>query len=307
MVEQSARTADGVQCCKAGPRAARGSDREGQDLARGAAVLHAGHRVRASDLALLASVGCEPVPVIAQPRVIVLTTGDELVPSLRRPRRRPDPREQHAAARRALGRRARFWPRRRARRARGVVRGARLRAARMRRAASRPAASAVGRYDLVGAALAELGVEPVLHKVAIKPGQAVVVRDGGEDPGLRLAPGNQVSCLVNHEVFVRPALQRLGGETGARTALRRGRWRGRGAHIDAAPRTVSARSASSPAPTPWSCSSPCAGKRSADVAGRPARAKHSRWCRSTRRCAAENSSVRMSTSPEAGAARTSLP
>ena len=39
-------------------------------------------------------------------------------------------------------------------------------------------------------------------------------------------PGNPVSCLVNHEVFVRPALRRLGGENEIHAVLRRGRWLG---------------------------------------------------------------------------------
>ena len=44
-------------------------------------------------------------------------------------------------------------------------------------------------------------------------------------------PGNPVSCLLDHEVFVRPALERMEGATEEEPALRLGRWEGK------APRT----------------------------------------------------------------------
>ena len=58
----------------------------------------------------------------------------------------------------------------------------------------------------------------------------MVRRAGGRRFAL---PGNPVSCLVNHELFVAPALRKLGGErvdtgdgAGFAAGLQRGRWTG---------------------------------------------------------------------------------
>ncbi len=70
-----------------------------------------------------------------------------------------------------------------------------------------------GVLDLVPAALAACGVEQVLHRVRIKPGQPLWfgVRRGaeGDQPVFGL-PGNPVSTFVCFQVFVRPLLERLG-------------------------------------------------------------------------------------------------
>jgi molybdopterin molybdotransferase len=68
----------------------------------------------------------------------------------------------------------------------------------------------VGPHDLVRTIEAELGVEEVFWKVAVKPGKPVSfgVRDGTLVFGL---PGNPVSSLVCFELFVRPALRALQG------------------------------------------------------------------------------------------------
>ncbi len=53
--------------------------RRGEDIACGQVVLSAGHRLGAAALGVAASVGRAELTVFAQPRVGVLTTGDELV------------------------------------------------------------------------------------------------------------------------------------------------------------------------------------------------------------------------------------
>lgn len=69
----------------------------------------------------------------------------------------------------------------------------------------------VGPHDLVRAVGAELGVEEVFWRVAVKPGKPVAfgVRDRTLVFGL---PGNPVSALVGFELFVRPALRALVGD-----------------------------------------------------------------------------------------------
>jgi molybdopterin molybdotransferase len=69
----------------------------------------------------------------------------------------------------------------------------------------------VGPHDLVRSVGAELGVEEVFWRVAVKPGKPVAfgVRDRTLVFGL---PGNPVSALVGFELFVRPALRALVGD-----------------------------------------------------------------------------------------------
>ena len=52
--------------------------RVGEDIAVGTTVLPAGRRLRPQDVAVLASLGIAEVPVISQPRVRIVVTGDEL-------------------------------------------------------------------------------------------------------------------------------------------------------------------------------------------------------------------------------------
>ena len=68
----------------------------------------------------------------------------------------------------------------------------------------------VGPHDLVRRVEAELGVEEVFWRVAVKPGKPISfgVRDGTLVFGL---PGNPVSALVGFELFVRPAVLALQG------------------------------------------------------------------------------------------------
>jgi molybdopterin molybdotransferase len=68
----------------------------------------------------------------------------------------------------------------------------------------------VGPHDLVRRVEAELGVEEVFWRVAVRPGKPVAfgVRAGTLVFGL---PGNPVSALVGFELFVRPAIQALQG------------------------------------------------------------------------------------------------
>ncbi|MFO1009651.1 MAG: gephyrin-like molybdotransferase Glp [Planctomycetota bacterium] len=226
MVERSRREGERV-LLDGGAQPGQNVCHRGEDLREGAVVLRAGRRLSPIDLAVLASVGCEPVPVFARPRVTLLTTGDELV----EPSVRPGPGEIREGNTRYLAARAR--------RAHAVVTNLgvvrddeRALAERIGRAFEASdvvittGGVSMGRYDLVGAVLERLGVEPVFHKVAIKPGKPLWFGMRGPVPVFAL-PGNPVSCLIGFEVFVRPALARLEGaedETAAR--LRIGRWLG---------------------------------------------------------------------------------
>jgi molybdopterin molybdotransferase len=68
----------------------------------------------------------------------------------------------------------------------------------------------VGPHDLVRATLAELGVEEVFWRVAVKPGKPIAFAVRGATLVFGL-PGNPVSSLVGFELFVGPALRALQG------------------------------------------------------------------------------------------------
>ncbi len=208
---------------------ARNVSHRGEILANRKRVYAAGRRLSAADLSVLASIGCDPVPVYKRPRVSVLTTGDELVPATETPGR-GQIREGNtlflAAAARELGcdvGRA------------GIVRDEPALLEEAFRSALEEGDAlitsggvSVGKYDLVGATFEKLGVEPILHKVAIKPGKPIWFGMAGDKPVFGL-PGNPVSSLLGFEVFVRPALAKLAGggpqEQGER--LGRARWSGK--------------------------------------------------------------------------------
>jgi molybdopterin molybdotransferase len=228
MVERSQRSADGVQL---DDRPAPGQHvcHRGEDLARGELVLRMGRRLRADDLSVLAAVGCQPVPVFARVRAALLTTGDELVPAGQRPRAgqiREGNTLYLAAALTAAGAAVTNL---------GIVRDdaqeleQRFRAALDEHDMLVPTGGvSMGVHDLVGGALERVGVVPVLHKIAIKPGKPLWFGQRGATPVFGL-PGNPVSCLVGFQAFVRRALARMSGADALEWAEERlplGRWRG---------------------------------------------------------------------------------
>jgi molybdopterin molybdotransferase len=71
-----------------------------------------------------------------------------------------------------------------------------------------------GKLDLVPQVLREVGVTAHLHKVEMKPGKPVFFGTRGDTLVFGL-PGNPVSSLVCFELFLRPALRRLGGHADA--------------------------------------------------------------------------------------------
>ncbi|MBI5431536.1 MAG: molybdopterin molybdotransferase MoeA [Planctomycetes bacterium] len=198
----------------------------GQDLRDGQLVFEPGRLLRPADLAVLASIGCDPVPVWRRVKVCVVTTGDELVP----PSARPGPgqiRESNTLELAALARRTGADVTNL-----GVVRDVPAELARrLADALARcdvlvtTGGVSVGKYDFVGAALEALGVRPVFHKIAMKPGKPLWFGMHGEKPVFAL-PGNPVSCFVGFELFVRPALAKLSNATELGARVRRGRWCG---------------------------------------------------------------------------------
>ena len=182
----------------------------GREMRRGDTVLAAGAVLRPQELGLLAAVGRTEARVHPAPRVAVLSTGDEVVEVTQV----PGPgqiRNSNSPMLLAQARRAGGLPRY-------------LGIARDRLDSLCPLVAeglrsdilvlsggvSAGKLDLVPGVLRELGVEAHFHKVEMKPGKPVFfgTRDATLVFGL---PGNPVSALVCFELFVRPAVRRLGG------------------------------------------------------------------------------------------------
>lgn len=227
MVEKSELAGDRVRLDDA-PSAGQNVCHAGEDLRIGEVVLRCGRALGPIELSVLAAVGCDPVPVFRRPRVALFTTGDELVPV----RAKPGPGEiregntYYLAARlRTAGADVLEL---------GIVRDdERELEANVRRALEEcdmlvtTGGVSMGKYDLVGAVLERCNVEPVFHKVAIKPGKPLWFGMRGRVPVVGL-PGNPVSCLIGMEVFLVAALARMSGRASDACAasLRIGRWTG---------------------------------------------------------------------------------
>ncbi|MAE27661.1 MAG: hypothetical protein CMJ87_01590 [Planctomycetes bacterium] len=201
---------------------------QGEDLARCQRALSARRRLGPTDLSVLATVGAEPVTVFRRPAVTVLTTGDELVPASAFPApgqiREGNTHHLAALARRAGASVSRAGIVPDEREALEASFGAALEQSDL---VITTGGVSMGRYDLVGETFEACGVEKVFHKVAIKPGKPLWFGRHGDTLVFAL-PGNPVSCLLDHEVFVRPALEKLGGcsEEHWQVPLSRGRWDG---------------------------------------------------------------------------------
>jgi molybdopterin molybdotransferase len=187
----------------------------GTEIRRGDVVLKTGTRLRPQEFGLLATVGRITCRLHPAPRVAILSTGDEVV----EPSMLPGPnqiRNSNGPMLAALVRRAGGMPH-----YLGIAgdQGESLRppiGEGLRDDVLILAGGvSAGKLDLVPQALAELGVRPLFHKVAMKPGKPVLFgikpHDVRGDPAKLVfgLPGNPVSALVCFELFVRPALRAL--------------------------------------------------------------------------------------------------
>jgi molybdopterin molybdotransferase len=184
--------------------------RRGCDLSEGQKIVEAGTRLRAQQLALLASQGLAEIEVGGEVRVAIVSTGDELVApgsslsagqifdsnsvllqalvekcgaTVARVRHCPD---DAASIERAFREALQFE-------ALIVLGGV-----------------SVGARDLVKPALNAIGAQTDLWRVSVKPGKPFLFGRAGQCAIFGL-PGNPVSAFVTFLLFVRPALLRMMG------------------------------------------------------------------------------------------------
>jgi molybdopterin molybdotransferase len=183
----------------------------GGDLAAGDVVVAAGVRLGPAQIGALAAAGVAALACARRPRVAILATGSELVrlgDELKPGQIYESNGAMLAAALAATGADIETLP------AVADDESAHRRALERGLAADVLVTSggvSVGPHDLVRAIEAELGVEEVFWRIAIKPGKPVSFGVRGDTLVFGL-PGNPVSSLVGCELLVKPALRALQGQ-----------------------------------------------------------------------------------------------
>ena len=197
---------------QAAARSYRNVQRRGEDSEPGAAMLRAGIRMGAPEIAVAASAGLARVSVTRQPRVVAISTGDELIepgqPILEHQVRRSNSYAVVASLR-----------------DRGYERLANDHLAdneqSLREGMSRHLAEqdvlilsggvSKGKLDLVPKVLEEMGVREVFHQVSQRPGMPMYFASGPAGQLVFGLPGNPVATLICLVRYVVPALVLMAG------------------------------------------------------------------------------------------------
>jgi molybdopterin molybdotransferase len=212
VMQESTAAQDGQVEIREQPTPGQWVRRAGIDIAAGACVLPAGHRLRPQDLGLLASVGARRVEVRKRVRVALLCTGDELVaPGEPLPPGRiyDSNRYMLCALVRALGCEAiDLGP---VRDTLADTRAALARAAGLADVILSSGGMSVGEEDHVRAAVEAEGALD-LWQVAMKPGRPLAFGHVLEVPFVGL-PGNPVSSFVTFVLLAAPFLRARQGVT----------------------------------------------------------------------------------------------
>jgi molybdopterin molybdotransferase len=186
--------------------------RAGEDLAAGAPALGAGVAIGPQQVALLAAIGRDRVMVRPRPRVVVLSTGNELIEVGQQPGFGEVTDSNSyliAAAARDAGAdayRVGIIPDDHSKLL-DVLEGQLLRADIL----ITTGGVSMGAFDVVKQALSEIGTVDFV-RVAIQPGRPQGFGYLGDNIPIFCLPGNPVSALVSFEVFVRPAIRKMLGK-----------------------------------------------------------------------------------------------
>ncbi|TVR74598.1 MAG: molybdopterin molybdenumtransferase MoeA [Marinilabiliales bacterium] len=184
---------------------------KGEDMREGSVALEKGTLLRPQHIAILASAGCTRPIVYRQPRVAVLTTGDEIV--------EPDIKPQGTSIRNSNG--SQLMAQVAAAGCAGDYRGIAGDSIDETMAAVTAAMKendvllitggvSMGDFDFVPHVLKEAGFELFFEKVAVKPGRPTVFgrRENVFVFGL---PGNPVSSFTIFELLVKPLVYTMSG------------------------------------------------------------------------------------------------
>ncbi|HEY0269379.1 MAG TPA: molybdopterin molybdotransferase MoeA [Sphingomonas sp.] len=210
--EEAARDGDRLLMSGEGPLRPGGNVRpRAMDFANGAMLVRAGTRIDARHVAIAAIGGHGVLPVRRRPRILLISTGDELVPP-----GAPTPGALLPASNGPMlatllhGLSVTVADR-------GTLRDDLPTIAAAFRAAAREAdiivttgGASVGDHDLVRPALIEAGARLDFWRVAMRPGKPLLAGTLGDAIVLGL-PGNPVSAYVTARLFLLPLIAHLGG------------------------------------------------------------------------------------------------
>jgi molybdopterin molybdotransferase len=186
--------------------------RSGEDVREGDVVLKRGTEVGPPEIALAATQGYGELPVYRRPKVVVLSTGTELVDPGTRDLERGEIYDSNSFAVIAQAHEIGADARRvsAASDEADVIRDAVKEALETADVVVTSGGVSVGEKDLVKGTMLGLGVEQVFWGVKFKPGKPLFFGVQG-DVRLFGLPGNPVSAMVCFELFVRPALMKMMG------------------------------------------------------------------------------------------------
>ena len=213
LIQENATVSDGVVMATEATAEGRHIRRTGQDFRAGETLIPAGQRLNPRSIGLAAAGGHAWLTVHRRPRIVILSTGDEIVlpgeplppggvvssngPALAalvrvaggEPILLPTAIDDIAAIAAATD----------------AAHGAEM--------LLTTGGASVGDHDLVQAALAERGMVLDFWRIAMRPGKPLMHGRLGDVPMLGL-PGNPVSALVCAILFLLPAIARLSGLPG---------------------------------------------------------------------------------------------
>ena len=182
----------------------------GLDFKKGAVLLSAGTRVSVRDIGLMAAANAALVLVRKRPRIVLFTTGDELV----LPGGNPRDDQIFSSNSQALAAMLNAWGAEVINL--GIVRDdMRATVAAIKKASKADilvttGGASVGDHDYVQEALKRSGIKIGFWKIALRPGKPLMFGTKGKLSVLGL-PGNPVSALVCARIFLKPLIGKMLG------------------------------------------------------------------------------------------------
>jgi molybdopterin molybdotransferase len=188
--------------------------KRGEDVKKDELVLKKGHRLRPQDLAVLASLGLTEFHVYDPLLVSVISTGDEVVPP-NAPLRAGHVRDCNSSLLAGLVLKEGAVPLLRGilKDDYGLIKSTVERCLEDSDMILMSGGSSVGAKDLTSRVISDLG-KVLFHSIAMKPGKPLIAGILGGTPIFGL-PGHPRAVAVCFDVFVRPALRKMSGESEA--------------------------------------------------------------------------------------------
>jgi molybdopterin molybdotransferase len=183
-----------------------------EDIKQGEKVLSGGTLLRPQEIAILASVGCAFPEVYKQPRIGIISTGDEIVEPSETPAesqiRNSNAYQLLAQAQRAHSKATYF----------GIARDTEAATLELiERAAAESdiviltGGISAGDFDFVPAVIKQAGYEIKFRQLAVQPGKPVIFATRA-DKYLVALPGNPVSSFVQFEMLVKYLIKLITGD-----------------------------------------------------------------------------------------------